>query len=280
MRQILILPLVCATACSGVLPVNTASRLSEGAVIATPAFDSYVTNHNGFSRVRRDLGTPADAAVIAAFEDSDPRDPAGFRNLIALNQALYRGRVSIEVLGEETLPGGPARRILRMTADQSPFDNGPDGTPVAASGRFHFRGANFAWVQAEGGPLLSAQDATGLVHMVIDFDTQSASLNLRTGVAGESQFRSEIIATDLPMNVRSGAYGGDIVIEVWDPLGPETVILDGSLRGNLGGRPEYGQGQHDMSTSGLYTGEGLHPGTGQIWRLDGAFAGRDPNVLP
>lgn len=275
MRHFMLLPLTLTAACTATL-----APLPAGRSIDTPAFETYVTGHNGFSRVRLDHSDAGDAAVIAQFEDADPVDPTGYRSLIALDEALYGGRVSIEVLAEVDTGTGATQRLLRLTTDQSPFLNESGGQLTTVSGQFHLRGANFAWVSIDGGPLLSGSDAQGLVTMVLDFDTETVSLNLRTGVSDDSQVRVEITATDLPLNIRTGAYGDDIVIQVWDPESPDILLIDGSLRGNFGGTPVYGEGEHDLSTSGLYIGDGEDPATGRHVRIEGLFVGRDPNVQP
>lgn len=268
--------LLLLTACGGGSGSTPTPPSPPPVPVETPAFESYVTDHSGFNRIRRDYADPSDAGPIADFESGSPDAPAGYRNLIALNEALYGGRMVIEVLAEVDTDSGRTTRLLRLTADQTPFRN--DG-PAAASGRFHLRGENFAWVSIDGGPVLSGSDDRGLVDMVLDFDTQTASLNLRTGVGHGSEIRTEITASDLPFDIRSGAYGGDINIQIWDPDGPDILSIDGSLRGNVGGTPRYVDGLHDLSTSGLYTGTGTDAGTGTSVQIDGIFVGVDPNAL-
>jgi hypothetical protein len=259
---------------------GSGSSLPAGADVVTPAFESYTTNHNGFSRVRKDNSTTADAAIIAQFEDSNPADPAGYRNLIALSDAAYTGKMYIEVLGQVAGSGSSetVTRVLRLTADQNPFQNANGGKLVTSSGKYYFRGQNFVWVGIDGAPLLSGQDSNGLVDMVLDFDKQTASLNLRTGVTASSDVRTEITATDLPFNIRSGAYGGAITVQVSDPGSIAVFSVDGSLRGNVGGSPTYSGGQHGMTTSGIYTASGTD--AGKVITVDGVFVGTDPNALP
>ncbi|MEO8245242.1 MAG: viral aspartic protease, partial [bacterium] len=176
--------------------------LPDGADVVTPAFQSYARNDNGFNRVRRDDSTAADAAVLAQFEDADPADPAGYRNLIALSDAAYQGKVIIEVIGEVDGSGSTetVKRLLRLTADIKPFQNVKDGSLVTATGQYFLRGQNFVWVGLNGDPILSGSDGTGLVNLLLDFDKQTADINLRTGVTAGSQVRTEITATGLPFN--------------------------------------------------------------------------------
>lgn len=259
-----------------------AETLPPGAEVNVPGFETYTTDHNGFARVRRDESRPEDAAILAGFDDDDPTDPVGYRNLIALNQALYGGRVSLEVLAQvtDTDSGEQVARLLRLTADTEPFRNEQDGRLATASGQFHLRGHNFTWVSIDDGPILSGEDDRGLVDLVLDFDTGRADLTLRTGVDGRSRVRSQVEARDLPFNIRTGAYGGGMQVTVWDPDGPDVLEITGVLRGNVGGTPTHQGGQHGLSTAGLYAAEGVDEATGRRLRLHGAFAGVDPNALP
>ena len=254
--------------------------LPEGVDVSTPEFESYTRNDTGFKRVRRDNSTPADAVVIAQFEDADPADPAGYRNLIAMSDQAYAGSISIEVLAQVAGSGGTetVTRVLRLTADQSPFENEQNGSLVSATGTYYLRGQNFVWAAIDGAPLRSGSDSSGLVDLVLNFDTQTANINLRTGVSGTSQIRTEVAATGLPFNIRSGAYGGGITVQVWDPDSSTIFAIDGSLRGNVGGTPAFVNSSHGMATSGVYTGTGVVGGT--TIDVGGVFFGTDPNALP
>lgn len=252
-----------------------------GKEVTTPAFTSYTTDHNGRSRIRKDDSGPGDAAIIAQFEDADPATPAGYRELIQLADAHYTGSMTIEVIAEVADVGGTekTKRILRLTADQAPFQNVKNGKLVTATGTYYLRGQNFAWVSLDGGDLLSGQKTdAGLVDLVLDFGAQTASITLRTGVEAGSEVRTEIAATGLPFNVVTGAYGGDVTIQVWDPNSALILAIDGSLRGNVGGSPVYANGTHGMTTSGLYTGTGTDQGV--TVTVNGVYYGTDPNALP
>jgi hypothetical protein len=259
---------------------TTVTTLPDGAVVSTPAFDTYETNDTGFNRVRFDKSTSADASVIAQFEDANPSDPAGYKSLIALSDQIYAGSVTIEVLAQVSSAGGTqtTTRILRLTADQTPFTNEQSGRLVSATGTYSLRGQNFVWATIDGGALLSGSDSSGLVDLFLNFDTQTANINLRTGVSATSGLRTEITAQDLPFNIRTGAYGGDITVQVWDPSSSTIFAIDGSLRGNIGGTPTYTDAAHGMTTSGLYTARGTV--SGKDVAVDGAFVGADPHALP
>lgn len=270
-----LIPLVLLAACADV-PV--APVLPAGRDVDDGGFETYTTQHNGYSRIRRSYATEADAAAIAAFEDSDPRDPAGYRSLIDLSDTPYAGHMNIEVLAEVDGPDGPATRLIRLTVDEEPFNNLQGGELIAATGRFYLRGGNAAWATIDDGPLLQGSDTEGLVNMVVDFDTETVSLSLRTGVDAESQMRMQIDAENLPLNIRTGAYGDAVEIRVWDPDSADILSVDGTLRGTLGGEPTYTDNVNNLTTSGLYSAEGVDAGTGRLLRIDGFFYGRDPNA--
>lgn len=277
MRLITLLPLVligCGPLASAPPPVPPAAARP----VVTPGFETYVTDHIGFSRVRRSYA-PGAAAMAAAASPS-AASPAALRSLVALDPSLYQGFTDVEVMAEVAGPDGPVTRLVRLTVDQAPFSNERGGAPIAATGMFYLRGAHYTWVTVDDGPVLSGQSQRGLEHMVLDFDRESVSLILRTGVDAQSQVRTDLVAEDLPLDVVSGAFGGAVAMRVWVEGTPEILTAEGSLRGQLGGSPEYGTGRHEMSTSGLYFGEGTDPASGRHVRLDGVFVGRDPNVLP
>lgn len=254
------------------IPDREPIRLDNG------PFDTYQTKHNRFSRIRNDLSGRGDAAIIAQFEDADPVDPAGYRNLIASNEKLYKGTMVIEVLAEvDPGKGAKAKRLLRLTADQAPLQKvGADG--MAPKGIYHFRGQSFAWVTIDDGPLLSGRHDRGLENLALNFDTGKASIDIRTEVSSNSQVEIGLKAKDLPFDVASGAYGGKVRIKVNNPDVTETYTVNGHLRGSVGGRPGYVDDRHGLTTSGLYTARGTSKG--KTVSVDGAYRGLDPNAFP
>ncbi|MGO4909797.1 viral aspartic protease [Pseudorhodobacter sp. W20_MBD10_FR17] len=258
---------------------TSVTTLPDGAVVSTPAFDTYTTDDTGFSRVRYDKSTSADASIIAQFEDADWSSPEGYKSLITLSDALYAGSVTIEVLAQITTDGGTetTTRILRLTADQTPFLNEQNGELIAATGKYYLRGQNFVWATIGGGDLLSGSNSDGLENLVLDFDTQTASINLRATASGTSTLSTEITAVSL-FNIRTGAYGGDITVKVKVPGSITDHNIYGSLRGNIGGTPAYTNSLHGMTTSGLYTATGTVDGVDVS--VDGVFFGTDPNAIP
>lgn len=263
-------------ACSG--GSGNAPTPPTGRPVASGPFQTYTTQHNGFNRVRMDRSLPKDANAIAAFEDADPRDPAGYRNLIRLAEQDYIGKVTIEALAQIDTSSGAPTRLVRLTADQAPFENLRNGSLVTTGGRYFFRGQSFAWVTIDDGPLLSGRHDQGLESLVLDFDRGTADINIRTEVSNRSQVEIGLRANGMPFDVVSGAFGGDTTIRVRNPKVTETYRIPGHLRGNVGGSPTYSNGQHRMTASGLYTARGVDEG--RKVKVDGAFVGRDPNAGP
>ncbi|SCY16049.1 hypothetical protein SAMN05660710_00874 [Paracoccus tibetensis] len=263
-------------ACGGHSPTTEVSP--GGRPVASGPFDTYKTQHNSFNRVRMDRSRAEDAATLAAFEDADPTDPAGYRNLIRLAERDYGGKVTIEVIAQVDTASGAPTRLLRLTADQAPFDNSRNGSPGATRGRYFFKGQSFAWVTIDDGPLLSGRHSQGLENLVLDFDKGTADIDIRTEVSDRSQVEIGLRAIGLPFDVVSGAFGGGATIHVRNPDVTETYRIPGHLRGNVGGSPTYSDGQHGMAASGLYTARGADGG--HSVKVDGAFVGRDPNARP
>lgn len=274
-----VLSMLVLSACGGGGNGGGSPVLPDPVPVENGPFQTYQTDHNKFSRVRMNYATAADAPVVAKFEDGNPADPVGYRNLIARNEALYEGKMVIEVLAEvDTGNGGKAKRLLRLTADQAPFENVRNGRLIEASGKYHFRGQSLAWVTIDDGPLLSGHHDRGLESLVLDFDAGTASVDIRTEVSNKSEVEIGLKAAGLPFDVVSGAYGGAVTINVDNPDVTETYSIDGHLRGSLGGRPGYRDNVHGLTTSGLYRAHGSDNGTAVT--VDGVFMGVDPNVLP
>jgi len=255
------------------------SQLPDSVPIDAGPFETYRADHNGFSRVRMNRSTPKDASVLKQFEDQNPADPAGYRNLLAQSEALYEGKMVVEVIAEvEAAKGGKARRLLRLTADQNAFDNVRGGRLVTTGGKYYFRGESFAWVTIDGGPLLSGHHSQGLENLELDFDAGTASIDIRTEVAKGSEVEIALKADDLPFDLITGAYGGAVTVNVRNPNANQVIAASGNLRGNVGGKPVYRNNAHGMTTSGLYTARGTSGGT--TVTVDGIYRGADPHEAP
>ena len=256
------------------------SSLPPGEDVSTPAFETYTTQHNDRNRVRSRIAVSAAEKDVLDKFDSSKGGPAGYLSLIDIGKTPYDSTMTIEVIAKVGSGGRKATRLLRLTADQSEFVNARNGQLIEATGKYYFRGENYAWVTIDGGALLSGHHSEGLENLVLDFDAQTASIDLRTGVGPGSDARIELKGKDLPFNIRSGAYGGDVSIRVLDPALKGSI--SGSLRGNVGGTPGYSNSQHALTTSGIYTGSGTlkDAGGSHAVSVDGIFFGRDPNASP
>lgn len=245
-----------------------------GNTVTTPAFDDYTAAHNNRNRIRLSRTADADStdlAAVAAFDAGNPPSPAAYKNLVAINDA----KMTIEVLAKIASDGSSAQRLLRLTVDQIPLKT--DKTK-AITGQYYFRGASFAWVTIDNGPLLAGSHQQGLTNLVLDFDRGTANIDLRTEVSGSSHVEIGLSATGLPFNVVTGAYGGSVEINVRNPNDATKLYnVAGSLRGNVGGDPAYTDSKHGLSTSGLYTATGTDQGSAIT--VDGVYHGIDPNAV-
>lgn len=264
------------SACGG----GKTTPLPEAKEVSSNGYETYSRDDNGYKRVRLNKFNSSDDAILAQFDDSDPSSPDGYKELIQLSDALYKDKMNIEVIAQVSGSGDSekATRLLRLTADEEPFDNVKNNQYITSSGKFYFRGQNFAWATIDDGPLLSGKATDGgLVNMVLDFDAQTASLVLRTGVENGSEIRTEITADNLPFNIQTGAYGGDITVQLWNPDSSDIYSVNGNLRGNVGGSATYSNNIHNMTTSGVYTASGTSNGSNVT--VDGVFFGTDPNAI-
>tara|TARA_R110000868_G_scaffold221493_1_gene473102 strand:+ start:29845 stop:30681 length:837 start_codon:yes stop_codon:yes gene_type:complete len=264
--------LACLTLLSACMGGGAEKVPLVGTPIETAGIQGYVTNHNGYSRARIDSYGAADASTIAQFEDPDPANPAGYKNLIALTEARYFDNMQLEVIAEvkSTEGGEEIVRVLRVTADQAPFDNVDRKGNLIASGKYYFRGQAEVYASVDGGAL---QRGTGtLENMVVDFDTQSVLIDLRTAnnPAGGSQIETTMVVDNIPLNVVTGAFGGAVTLSTRD-LDDQSVsiVSSGTLRGNLSGDEDsVARLDENMATSGVFsvsgdrmTAEGLFWGT-------------------
>ncbi len=244
-----------------------------GKPVITPAFEDYTTTHNNRNRIRLSRTADADStdlAAIAAFDSGNAPSPAAYKDLVARNNA----QMTIQVLAKIAADGTTAERLLRLSVDQIPLKHDKQ---QAITGQYYFRGASFAWVTIDNGPLLSGSHPEGLTNLMLDFDRGTASIDLRTEVGATSGVEIGISAQNLPFNVVSGAYGGTVQINVRDPNDNSKLYdVTGSLRGNVGGDASYTDSKHGLSTSGLFTATGTDQGADI--RVDGVYHGSDPNA--
>lgn len=253
------------------------SAPETGTEIDTPAFESYSTDHNGYSRVRlQPGGGHGDSAILAQFDDADPADPSGYRNLIAQTEARYLDTMTIEVIAEVsgTGPDEKIERILRLTADQAPFNNVDGDGNLIASGQYYFRGGAEVYASVDGGSL---QRGIGdLENMVVDFDSEAVTIDLRTPYdpGAGSEIETAIQASDLSLNVLTGAFGGTVEMTTRSADTGEIISSTGQLRGNLNGDEEgLSRLVENMTTSGLFT----VGGDSDRFQADGVFWGSQLN---
>lgn len=243
-----------------------------GKPVITPAFEnSTTTSDRNRIRLRRTAdATSTDLAAIAEFDAGGAPSPTAYKDLVARNTA----QMTIQVLAKIAADGTTAERLLRLSVDQVPLKQDKQ---QAITGQYYFRGASFAWVTIDKGPLLSGSHPEGLTNLMLDFDRGTADIELRTEISATSGAEIGLSAKDLPFNVVSGAYGGNVQINVRDPNDNTKLYnVTGSLRGNVGGDATYTDSKHGLSTSGLFTATGNDQGAGI--RVDGVYHGSDPNA--
>ncbi len=253
------------------------ATLPPGTEIDTPGIETYVTAHNGYSRARIDRADSVeDSSILAQFDDADATGPAGYRNLITQTEQRYLDTMQIEVIAEITAIDGGEKviRVLRLTADQAPFDNvGADGKLIA-KGEFFFRGSAEVYAIVDGGEL--KRGVGTLENMVVNFDTETVSINLRTpfNPEGGSEIETEMLSAQIPLNIRTGAFGGPVSLSTRSADTGETLVSDGVLRGNLNGDADgLSRLVENMTTSGLFT-VGV---PGDRFTADGVFWGSQLN---
>ncbi|WP_101342017.1 viral aspartic protease [Cereibacter azotoformans] len=245
-----------------------------GREVVTEGIENYVTDHNGYSRVRIDNATrQADRDALGQFDDADPASPAGYRSLIEEAENGFPDSVFVEVIARmdgSGKDGGKVVKVLRLTADQAPFDNvDKAGNPVG-SGKYYFRGTGSFRVYAsvDGGGVLTGKG--DLENLTIDFDKGTAAINLRTGVNDTSQIETQILADDLAFNVVTGTFGGAITQTA--RVGGETLTARGHLRGSISGTEDSLKRLNErMTTSGVFSADG------ERLKSDGIFWGSQLN---
>lgn len=253
------------------------SAVAPDRVITTPAFTTpaLVAGQNS---IRLDRSVAGDSAVLADFDNPAVADPTGYRKLITLSEAAYASKVNIEVIAAVSGPDGSVtNRLLRLTTRQGELIP-TTSTAKDPDGVYWFKGESFAWASVDGGPPISGYHATGLETLKIDFKQGLASIDLRTENSLTSGVEVTLVANDLPFNVTSGAFGGDITLQVRFRDDPTVAVANGSLRGNIGGEEKFVEDIHQMVAGGLYTATGT--ADGKSIRVDGAFVGAHEKALP
>ncbi|PTE23390.1 hypothetical protein C5F48_02035 [Cereibacter changlensis JA139] len=251
--------------------------------VREPTLESYTNDHDKLNRVRLNkAANRADDRILAQFDDGNPASPAGYKELIAGQEKILTAqnltkRLFVEVIGEVDTANGPERvtRILRITADTEPFQD-----IAQAKGEYFFRGENYVWVSLDGGEVLSgSKEADGLAFMRIDFDTKTMDIRLETELSPVSEVETKLTASGIPFDVNSGAFRGDVILQVRDPKVDTNLEAAGELLGNVGGNPAYVNYAHGLVASGLYTVSGRDKATGRTVEADGVFFGVHEHLL-
>ena len=84
--------------------------------------------------------------------------------------------------------------MLRLTADEMPFSNVSGGSLATATARYFLRGQNFVWVGINGNPIRSGSDPDDQVNRILNFDKNTADIDLRTCTTATLQIRTKITA--------------------------------------------------------------------------------------
>jgi hypothetical protein len=260
-----------------------AGATRAGATVPTDGFETYVTQHNGFTRVRRSETEAGDAAILSQFEDANPASPAGFVSLISMRGTPVANRVHAEIIGEERswLDGNGNRasaleRILRLTADVEDFT---PANVARAGGEIVLSGSDYSIVRVGDAINHTNQSDPGTLYLALNFDTETAAIRIlnRTvylhcgGCRPEDHRRIDLLGEDLPFNVQTGAFGGEITGEVYElmvRLGSRTTEVSGTILGQVGGAA-----RDDLVAGGVFeaTGTSTSMGTTQEVQVDGVF---------
>ncbi len=265
--------------------VSGASGAQGGVTVPTEGYETYVTQHNGFSRVRRSNLRPDDEAVLAQFDSPGPDSPAGFRHLIDMGQSSLADRVHVEAIGEIRSwtdgNGNQAEaleRVLRLTTDVERFT--PEAV-VAAGGEIVLSGADYSVVQiGEMSPHANQSD-DGALYLALNFDRETAAIRIinRTlyqhcaGCETQDLRRIDLLGEDLPFNVQTGAFGGEVdghVYELIVRLGSRKIDVNGTVLGQVGGsEPD------SLVAAGVFEASGSHTTAGQPMetQVEGVFWG-------
>lgn len=257
----------------GGIATRTALAAAPAVDVPTDGYETYVTQHNGFTRVRRIASEePNDDLILARFEDANPASPSGFRSIADFRRAGVTGRVNVEVIAQQDSATAPIGRLLRLTTDVQ----GAQLASIAqAGGRVTLAGTDFSLVRAGAGSTqydYAQQSDNGALYLALDFDTQTATIHVLNEFTRQNGWnipeRIDLIGRDLPFDVESGLFGGDIAGEVTyvaPHLGVPVVDVTGTVLGSVGGSRA-----DDLVAGGVFWAEGTNP-TISTLRVDGVF---------
>ncbi|MEZ5752020.1 MAG: hypothetical protein R3D60_08655 [Paracoccaceae bacterium] len=265
-------------------PTTLSARTTRAATVPTDGYETYVTQHNGFTRVRRSELQPGDAAIVAQFEDSNPASPAGFRSLVDPQSAAVRNRVFVEIIGQDDswIDGGgnpvsALQRVLRLTADVEDFN---PAAVASAGGQIVLSGSDYSVAQiGTGRPNFANQSDSGSLWMSLDFDNQTATVRIINRTlyyhtpqsTPQTMFLVDLLGENMPFNIETGAFGGEVNGEVYQlmvHLGGRAADVSGTLLGTVGGAA-----RDDLVAGGVFEASGTMNFQGQTLDVgvDGVF---------
>ena len=272
-----------SVAASGGASASGATRAQSDVTVPTEGYETYVTQHNGFTRIRRSTPQAGDAAVLAVFDSPAPGSPANFRRLIDISDSPLAGRVQVEAIGEiDSWTDGSGdqvealERVLRLTTDVERFD--PEAV-VAAGGEIVLSGADYSVVRiGEMSPHANQSD-NGALYLALNFDRETAAIRIinRTLYQHCAQCevqdlrRIDLLGEDLPFNVQTGAFGGEVeghAYELMVRLGSRTIDVNGTVLGQVGGSQA-----DSLVAGGVFEASGSHTTAGQPMetQVEGVF---------
>ncbi|MFD1913067.1 viral aspartic protease [Halodurantibacterium flavum] len=259
---------------------GTSEPLPDGRPIETTRFQFYKNDHNSRNRIRRELATDDEDRLVLQQFDSNQTRPEQYKNLLAASNIVNQTTMNLEVVAEIEIVDEKETvlRVLRLTADQERFSPVPVDQLGDANGRFFFRGQTEVYTTLADGSFVRSRGE--LVNLRLDFRDETALIDLRTDTTygtGDNkvdQLRTEIDA-ELPFNVRTGVFGGQISMIAYLGESATPTAVTGELRGNVHATQHMlRQDVEGLTTSGLYSVGGA---AGDPLRADGIFWGRHPN---
>lgn len=244
--------------------------------VPTDGYETYVTQHNGFTRVRRSNTATGDAAILAQFEDSNPASPAGFRSLVLTQPTNVASRVNAEIIVEGSTQQ-VIQRVLRLTTDVQALS---PAAVAAAGGEIVLAGSDYSIVRVGGAAARYAgQSDPGALYLALNFDTQTAAIRIlnrqlyfHTPQSQPlDQWRIDLLGENLPFNTQTGAFGGTINGEVHETvvhMGGYTIPVSGTVLGQVGGSSATA-----LVAGGVFqaSGTGMGFGQPQDMHVEGVF---------
>lgn len=245
---------------TGASPVALTAQTTRTVTVPTDGFETYVTQHNGFTRVRRSNTQAGDDLILAQFEDANPASPAGYRSMVDNQNAGPRGRVNVEVIGAQASPTVGISRILRLTTDVE----GANLAQLArAGGTITLLGEDHMFLgtgSTSEGYAAGRTSGDNSLYLGLNFDNQTAALHIihdfgRTTSRWSAESDVvDLLGEDLAFNPTTGFFGGEITgsgTYTLSGVGQLNVRLTGSVLGAVGG-----SAADDLVAGGIFEARG------------------------